>query len=93
MMICHEFGKYGPIASVKIMWPRTQEERERNRNCGFVSFMKRPDAEQALKNLDGKTFHDFVMKVGWGKAVPLPATPVFGKIKDGHVWDYTIGMN
>ncbi|KAJ8662758.1 hypothetical protein O0I10_001722 [Lichtheimia ornata] len=77
MMICHEFGKYGPIASVKIMWPRTQEERERNRNCGFVSFMKRPDAEQALKNLDGKTFHDFVMKVGWGKAVPLPATPVF----------------
>lgn len=91
MMICHEFGKYGPIASVKIMWPRSQEERERNRNCGFVSFMKRPDAEQALKNLDGKTFHDFVMKVGWGKAVPLPATPVFGKMGDEHAWDMPPG--
>ncbi|KAI8138308.1 hypothetical protein BJV82DRAFT_299808 [Fennellomyces sp. T-0311] len=77
MMLCQEFAKYGPIASVKIMWPRTQEERERNRNCGFVSFMTRPDAEQALKNLDGKSFHDFIMKVGWGKAVPLPPKPVF----------------
>ena len=78
MMLCQEFAKYGPIASVKIMWPRTQEERERNRNCGFVSFMARPDAEEALKSLDGKPFHDFIMKVGWGKAVPLPPKPVFG---------------
>ena len=29
-----EFGAFGPIASVKIMWPRTQEEIERQRNCG-----------------------------------------------------------
>ncbi|CAB5181476.1 unnamed protein product [Rhizophagus irregularis] len=40
-MLCKEFAKYGPIASVKIMWPRTQEEKDRNRNCGFVSFMDR----------------------------------------------------
>ncbi|KAI7860901.1 hypothetical protein BDC45DRAFT_493073 [Circinella umbellata] len=77
MMICHEFAKFGPIASVKIMWPRTQEEHDRNRNCGFVSFMERSDAEQALKNLDGKIFHDYIMKVGWGKAVPLPPKPIF----------------
>ena len=35
------FRKYGEINSIKIMWPRTDEERIRRRNCGFVSFMKR----------------------------------------------------
>lgn len=51
-LICREFGVFGPIASVKIMWPRTEEERERNRNSGFVSFMDRKSAEKAL-SMDG----------------------------------------
>ncbi len=50
------FGKYGPLASVKIMWPRTEEEKARNRNCGFVAFMCRKDAERAMKKLNGLTF-------------------------------------
>ena len=41
------FGKFGPINSVKVMWPRTDEEKARKRNCGFVSFKKRRDAEDA----------------------------------------------
>ena len=53
-MLCQEFGRYGPLASVKIMWPRTDEERARERNCGFVAFMSRRDAERALKNLNGR---------------------------------------
>ena len=53
-MLCDEFGKYGPLASVKIMWPRTDEERSRNRNCGFVAFMTRKDAERAIKAINGK---------------------------------------
>lgn len=53
-MLCQEFGRYGPLASVKIMWPRTDEERARERNCGFVAFMNRRDAERALKNLNGR---------------------------------------
>lgn len=53
-MLCQEFGRYGPLASVKIMWPRTDEERARERNCGFVAFMNRRDAERALKHLNGK---------------------------------------
>lgn len=52
-MLCQEFGRYGPLASVKIMWPRTDEERARERNCGFVAFMNRRDAERALKHLNG----------------------------------------
>lgn len=36
-----EFGRFGPVASVKIMWPRDEEQRRRGRNCGFVAFMVR----------------------------------------------------
>lgn len=35
------FGRFGPIGSVKIMWPRTEEEHTRDRLCGFVSYMRR----------------------------------------------------
>ncbi|CAI2181846.1 4461_t:CDS:10 [Funneliformis geosporum] len=76
-MLCKEFAKYGPIASVKIMWPRTQEEKDRNRNCGFVSFMDRECAAQALKNMDGKELLGYIMRVGWGKAVPIPPKPIY----------------
>ncbi|CAG8643854.1 1720_t:CDS:10 [Cetraspora pellucida] len=76
-MLCKEFAKYGPIASVKIMWPRTQEEKDRNRNCGFVSFMDRECAAIALKNMDGRELLGYVMRVGWGKAVPIPPQPIY----------------
>ena len=33
--------RFGPIGSVKVMWPRTDEQRAAMRNCGFVSFMVR----------------------------------------------------
>lgn len=52
--LCEIFGKYGPLASVKIMWPRTEEERSRGRNCGFVAFMNRKDGERAMSALKGK---------------------------------------
>ena len=51
--LCEIFGKFGPLASVKIMWPRTEEERSRGRNCGFVAFMNRKDGERAMSNLKG----------------------------------------
>ena len=35
------------------MWPRTDDEKARGANCGFVAFMARKDAELALKELDG----------------------------------------
>jgi hypothetical protein len=33
---------------LQVMWPRTDEERLRKRNSGFVSFMHRSDAENAM---------------------------------------------
>eukprot|EP00873_Tetraselmis_striata_P014120 jgi/Tetstr1/434384/TSEL_023485.t1 len=72
-----EFGQFGAIASVKIMWPRDEEQRRRGRNCGFVAFMTREGAQAAKDNLNQKMVHDFEMHVGWGKAVPLPAQPIY----------------
>ncbi|CAG7733273.1 unnamed protein product [Allacma fusca] len=71
------FGKYGPLASVKVMWPRTDEEKQRNRLSGFVAFMSRRDGERALKHLAGKEILGSEIKLGWGKAVPIPAYPIF----------------
>ncbi|CAN8252242.1 unnamed protein product [Cochlearia groenlandica] len=48
------FGRFGPIASVKIMWPRTEEEKRRQRNCGFVSFMNRADGQAAQDEMQGQ---------------------------------------
>ncbi|RXM35532.1 U2 snRNP-associated SURP motif-containing protein [Acipenser ruthenus] len=76
-MLCKEFGKFGPLASVKIMWPRTDEERTRVKNRGFVAFMTRKDAERALQALDGKVVMGFEMKLGWGKAVRIPPHPLY----------------
>lgn len=51
--LCKTFGKFGPLASVKVMWPRTADEKSRGRNCGFVAFMARPAAEKAMAKIDG----------------------------------------
>ncbi|XP_014681632.1 PREDICTED: U2 snRNP-associated SURP motif-containing protein-like [Priapulus caudatus] len=75
--LCEIFGKFGPLASIKIMWPRSEEEAQRGRNCGFVAFMLRKDGERALETLQGKEVMSFEMKMGWGKAVPIPPQPVY----------------
>lgn len=75
--LCRVFGTYGPLASVKIMWPRTDEEKARNKNCGFVAFMNRKDGEKCLEDIEGKYVMDFEMKIGWGKAVPIPPQPIY----------------
>lgn len=68
------FGPFGRVASVKIMWPFTEEERQRGSNSGFVAFMERGSAERALRALDGERFAGGrTMRVGWAGAVPLPA--------------------
>lgn len=71
------FGRYGPLASIKIMWPRSDEEKSRGRNCGFVAYMSRKDGERALRNLNGKDVLGYEMKLGWGKSVVIPALPIY----------------
>jgi len=40
------------------MWPRTEEEKARGRNCGFVAYMNRKDGERALAHLQGNVAFD-----------------------------------
>jgi len=74
--LMREFGKFGPIGSIKIMWPRTDEERCRQKHCGFVSFMIREHAEAALRNLGQSLVYGELMRITWGKPVLLPPIPL-----------------
>jgi len=72
------------------MWPRTDSTigpgadmtaSRRTRNAGlsgFVSFMKRKDAERALREFDGLDWGGSILRVGWSKAVPIAAKPLYG---------------
>ncbi|KAK8461595.1 hypothetical protein SEVIR_1G062500v4 [Setaria viridis] len=55
------------------MWPRTEEERRRQRNCGFVAFMNRADGQAAKDEMQGVIVYDYELKIGWGKSVALPS--------------------
>jgi hypothetical protein len=73
------------------MWPRgdtasgpgadmTAARRTRNSGLsGFVSFMRRKDAEDALKEFDGFDWGGSILRVGWSKAVPIAAKPMYGQ--------------
>lgn len=74
--LCDVFTAYGPLASVKIMWPRTDEERARNRNSGFVAYMIRQDAELAIKSLIGCSIKNYDLRLGWAKQVIIPPMPI-----------------
>ncbi|OCB87417.1 hypothetical protein A7U60_g5557 [Sanghuangporus baumii] len=79
----------GPVGSVKIMWPRggpsvgpgadiTAARSNRTGGLtGFVSFMKRKDAETAVHDIDGFDWGGSVLRVGWSKAVPVAAKPAY----------------
>jgi len=82
-LLCREFGVFGPIASVKIMWPRTDEERERGRHCGFVSFMDRKSAEKAL-SMNGVT--DFLHFVFFPWIFADDSVPGFASKKGEKFW-------
>ena len=72
------------------MWPRgdasvgpgndmTNSRRSKNAGLsGFVAYMKRKDAETALRELDGFDWGGSVLRVGWSKAVPVAAKPMYG---------------
>lgn len=61
------FGRYGPLASVKIMYPRTDEEKSRLTNCGFVAYMSRKDAERAMNELNGSQLESITVRMNWGR--------------------------
>lgn len=65
------FRQFGDLYSVKIMWPRTPEEEARGRNSGFVCFMNRDDAQDAMDTLQGTDplNNGRKMFLNWGRNV------------------------
>ena len=77
------------------MWPRTAEERSRGRNTGFVCFMIREDAEEAMDAYQDSDPHFNCGRrlcLRWGKNVKksvkrgtggVPIAPIKGSRKGG----------
>ena len=65
--LTERFTRYGRIASVKVMWPRTDEERARGRNTGFVMFYDRGEAEAAMAALQDCDLNGQRIFISWGK--------------------------
>lgn len=76
-----EFRRFGAIGSVKVMWPRTDDEKARGRNCGFVSFMHRDAAEAAMIAMHDAVLCGQQLLLSWGKACDMPpsALPSVGR--------------
>lgn len=60
------FGNFGPIQRVHIA---TRDNGE-SRGFGFVNFMRKEDAERALRKLNGYGYANLILQVEW--AAPRP---------------------
>lgn len=73
------------------MWPRsdnsvgpgadiTSSRRAKSTGLsGFVSYMKRKDAEVAVREMDSFDWGGYVLRVGWSKAVPIGPKAAYGE--------------
>lgn len=50
-LLTKTFSRFGEIESVKVMWPRTDDERKRGRNCGFIKYYKYESALLAKEQM------------------------------------------
>lgn len=93
------FCQWGDIGTVKIMWPRGEESTGgagggitayRNTKSsgliGFVCYMKREDAEYAMKEADGISWGGCTLATSWGKAMPRPARAFYGEPAQLREW-------
>jgi U2-associated protein SR140 len=66
----------------------TTSRRARAGLSGFVSYMRRKDAEVAVKELDGLDWGGSVLRVGWSKAVKVPLRPIYGEV----IWSKPVNV-
>lgn len=78
------------------MWPRMENASDTTRRggkqslSGFVSFMTRKDAEEALREFDGYDWGGSILRVGWSKAVPVAAKPKYGASFSPRLYDLVL---
>jgi len=76
------------------MWPRgdatagpgadiTMSRRSKSAGLsGFISYMKRRDAEACVREMDGFDWGGSILRVGWSKAVPVAPRAAYGAFND-----------
>lgn len=76
------FASFGPLYSVKIMWPRNRDEASRGRLTGFVCFKERSDAQDAMDTLQDTDAlsNGRLMYLNWGRSVKMQEN-VYSSIK------------
>lgn len=65
----------------------TTSRRAKAGLSGFVAYMKRKDAEVAVKDLDGFDWGGCILRVGWSKMIRLPLRPIYGE-SASVVWSW-----
>lgn len=75
--LIHEFSRFGDLASVKIMYPRSDRERFAESMTGFVCFMHENDGVSAVQQLDRTSpFGPLRIRVEFSKAIVVPTKPI-----------------
>ncbi|CDU85247.1 U2 snRNP-associated SURP motif-containing protein, putative [Plasmodium yoelii] len=82
--LCQRFGKFGKVSSVKIMYPRKEEDKKKGRISGFVCFENKEDAENAKDALDGVEMFGKPVIIGWSKAIPKILSLNKNEYKNSH---------
>ncbi|WKX99351.1 hypothetical protein Q1695_014326 [Nippostrongylus brasiliensis] len=71
------FGSFGPLASAKILFPRTEEEKRRDHLCGFCAFMSREDVDRALAQMTGFFIRGEPIRMSFAKPIVIPPQPFY----------------
>eukprot|EP00928_Gymnodinium_smaydae_P044980 TRINITY_DN30024_c0_g1_i1.p1 TRINITY_DN30024_c0_g1~~TRINITY_DN30024_c0_g1_i1.p1 ORF type:complete len:1033 (+),score=250.54 TRINITY_DN30024_c0_g1_i1:89-3187(+) len=91
-LVAREFGRFGEVVSIKIMYPRTDAQRYRAMNSGFVQFKARGAAEAARRALNGKEYFGMALRIDWGRAVQSSANPWGDMPLRPHLGENATGM-
>ncbi|CAD6189059.1 unnamed protein product [Caenorhabditis auriculariae] len=71
------FGSFGPLASVKILYPKNEEENRRPFICAFVAFMSRADVDRVLQLTKVLIIRDVAVRIALGRPIAIPAKPYY----------------
>jgi len=67
------FQCYGAVTSVKIMYPRNEQERARGTLHGFVNFQRRDDAEKVMTQLKNQPLWGVKLRLDWSNRAGRPS--------------------
>lgn len=69
------FGSFGPLAALKILYPRSEEERRRPHICAFVAFMSRSDVDRFMAEVRVIIIRNEPIRFAFARPVQIPAVP------------------